>query len=196
MTPAPDVLAHPCPRCPAGIRESCFVARTGRELPKPHTDRVKLAQRVEREARQRADGDATKRIESPRFRKVYAAARLELELRNDWTPLAAEQLESLVLNMEAAEDARGKAKAKPTVDGSMGQPVANPLIAVALRYDAQALANARALKLTPDTRGARAGIPGADNPAPDDDEDKPPADPLDELDELADRRKAKAAKGK
>lgn len=186
-------LGIPCPRCSAGREEACVVESTGRELPNPHIGRVRAAAKRAADAKRRAEGDAEERIATPRFRRVYAAARLELEHRSAFTPLAAEQLETVCLNMEAAEMARAKARSDPLVEGSTGQPVANPLIAVALRYDAQALATARALKLTPDTRGHGApAVPDSskdDTPATDS-----PLDELSRLDEVALKRKAKAAR--
>lgn len=183
-----DPLAIACPHCTAAAGEPCE-RPDGRELAKPHAARRREADRRHAAMRLQAEGDAKHRIEGVRWRRVYAACRLELEARGAWTKLAAEQLESLVLNMEAAELARGKAKVSPTVEGSMGQPVINPAIAVALRYDAQALATARSLKLTPDTRGTSAPADGVGADAPDEPEE--PRDELAELDDLARKRREK-----
>lgn len=190
-----DPFAVPCPQCEAGLHEACFVPRTGRELPRPHSKRVKAAQDVLDAARRRAEGAATERIEGKRWRRLYTAAHVELEQRGDLTRLATEQLETLVRNMRAADECRQLAEATPIVTGSTGQPAANPAGVAALRYDAQALALARSLKLTPDTRGTAAPV---DDGADDADDERPPEerDELAELDDLAARRKAKAAKAK
>jgi len=144
------------------------------------------------EAKRRAEGEAPERITEHRWRRVYVAARLELEQRGAWTRLAAEQLEALVRNMAAADKARELAEVTPTLEGSTGQTIANPMYGVATKLDAQALITARTLKLTPDTRGTSAtAVPddGADV-----DEARPPEelDELAALDELASKRKAKA----
>lgn len=181
----------PCPRCEAGQGEACNKP-DGSELHKPHRDRVKAYGAELERARLRAEGDATHRIDSVRWRRVYSACRLELENRAAWTPLAAEQLESMVLNMQEAERARAQAKAKPTTEGSMGQAVPNPAVQVALRYDAQALATASSLKLTPDKRGTSVEVPDApEDPSPDDGDT--PDDELAVIDFAARRLKAAAA---
>lgn len=186
-----DELAVACPYCPAAAGEPCELP-DGEPRNGPHARRVKAAERAAAEARTRAEAEAPERIAEHRWRRVYVAARLELEQRGAWTRIAAEQLETVVRNMAAADNAREAAERKPTVDGSTGQTVANPLWNVALRLDAQALATARSLKLTPDTRGTSAATPddGADL-----EEDKRPedVDELAKLDELARKRKAKAA---
>jgi hypothetical protein len=198
MTPTREELEAgaariPCPRCPAVTGEPCETPR-GVELERPHADRIK-AYRAELEtARRRAEGDATHRIDHARWRRVYVACRMELEQRAAWTLLAAEQLESMVLNMAQAEVARTKAKASPTVEGSMGQAVANPAVAIALRYDAQALQTAIQLKLTPATRGTSVEVPAGDDVPQDAPEEE--RDELAAIDELARRRKARPAGGK
>lgn len=191
---SPDPFAVPCPQCEAGLRESCYVPRTGRELPRPHARRVKAAQEVLDAARRRADGAATERIEGKRWRRLWTGAHLELEQRGDLTRLALEQLEALVRNMRAADECRKLAEETPVVKGSTGQAVANPMSAQALRYDAQALALAKALKLTPDTRGY-SNAPADDDV--DDDDERPPEelDELAELDDLARKRKANLEAG-
>lgn len=167
----------PCPRCPAGVGESC--QKPNGDDRATHVDRIKAYRAEVDRARRKAEGDATERIEHPRWRRVYIACRLELENRAAWTLLAAEQLESMVLNMAEAELARARSKSEPTTEGSMGQKVPNPAVQIALRYDAQALATARALKLTPDTRGTSVEVPdGGEDPTSD-------ASPEEECDELA-----------
>jgi hypothetical protein len=187
-----DPYSVPCPHCEAGLHERCFRSTTGAELQAPHKPRVKAAEDVARRARERADGDAAQRIEGARWRRLYSACRLELEQRADWTTLAAEQLETLVRLMAAADGARELAEAKPTVEGSTGQLVAHPLGGRAIQYDAQALAIARSLKLTPDTRGTSAPRPG-DEDVPREDAPAEERDELAELDQLARKRKQKAA---
>lgn len=188
MTKAgPDPLRVPCPRCDVSVGEECVTPK-GKPA-KAHADRTKLSATLAERARLQADGDAEHRIEGVRWQRLYSSARLELEQRADWSSLAAEQLESVVLNMQAAEDARRQAKGKPLVPGSQGQKVANPAIAAALRYDAQALATARALRLTPDTRGASAP-PLEDEPTADASDAE--GDELAALDQLALRRREKA----
>jgi hypothetical protein len=195
MTPGQSVdpYAHPCPACPAGAHEHCFVERTGRELPKPHAKRVKAAELAVARQRRRANADAEERLEPGRWRRLYVACRLELEQRGDWTTLAAEQLEALVRNMRLAEEARAAAEGKPFVEGSTGQTVAHPGTQTATRLDAQALAIASALKLTPDKRGTSAPRPGdEDIPADAGEETAAERDELAELDDLARKRKEKA----
>lgn len=194
-----DELAIACPQCDAGEGEPCQMP-DGEDRKAPHARRVKAAERhaaeLERalaEHKRKAEAEAPERIGTLRFRRVYVAARLELEQRAAWTRMAAEQLEMCVRNMEAADKARTDASKRPLVEGSTGQPVTNPLWALAVKLDAQALITARTLKLTPDTRGTSASVQddGADL------DDERPAVELDELavlDELARKRKAKAAK--
>lgn len=190
-----DPFAYPCPACPAGRREACFVEGSGRELSKPHAKRVKHAEAEAAKARRRADGDAAERITGPRWRRLYAACRLELEQRGDWTVLAAEQLEGLVHDLQAAADAREERGGKLTTEGSMGQKVAHPNVATELRLEAQALATARSLKLTPDTRGTSAPRPGdEDVPREDDDGPGEERDELADLDDIARKRRERAAK--
>jgi hypothetical protein len=192
MKAADDELTIGCPYCPAAAGEPCELPSGDARPAGPHVRRVKAAERAVLEAKRRAEGEAPDRIPEHRWRRVYVAARLELEQRGDWTRLAAEQLESLVRNMAQADAARELAETTPTVTGSTGQTVANPMYAIATKLDAQALITARTLKLTPDTRGTSASVPddGADA-----DEDRPPEelDELAKLDELARHRKAKAA---
>lgn len=185
-------LSVPCPRCPAGVDELCETPK-GVELERPHKDRARRAEHVAEQARLRAEGDAEHRITSKRWRRVYAAARLELEQRAAWTKIAAEQLESVCRNMALAEVLRAKAEAKPIVPGSMGQDVVNPAVDKATRLDAQALATARALKLTPDTRGTSAAPTGDPDAGTDEGGGGEVVDELAELDEVARARKAKAA---
>jgi hypothetical protein len=189
-----DPYAYPCPLCEAEVRAFCFRPRDGTELKKPHVKRVKVAEEAAAAARKRADGDAQQRLEEPRWRRLFAAIRLELEGRGDWTTLAAEQVETLVRNMRAADGARQLAEANPVVKGSTGQAVANPMGGRAVQYDAQALAIARALKITPDTRGTSAPRPGDEDVPQEGPEDE--RDELAELDDLARKRAAKAAGGR
>lgn len=195
-TPGPDPLAIPCPKCEAGKDERCYVSRSGRILPRPHRDRIRLAETREKEARRRADGDASHRIEGPRFRRVYANCRLMLEARGDWTDLNAETLEAMVLDMEAAAKARMGARREPLVAGSTTNKVANPLFGVHLRLSASALASARALKLLPETMPAKAPrVAAEDTPPGEDDAPDVEKDPLAVLDDLAaDARRRKAGK--
>lgn len=177
-----------CPRCPAGVGEPC--EKPNGDERAPHADRVKAYRAELERARRKAEGDALERIEHPRWRRVYSACRLELENRAAWTSLAAEQLEGMVRNMIQAELARTRAEGKPTTEGSMGQAVPNPVVQVALRYDAQALQTAIQLKLTPATRGTSVDLPEADeDPSTDGPEHE--RDELAEVDELARRRKEK-----
>lgn len=192
MRPSDDELAIACPACPAAAGEPCELPSGEPRGQGPHVRRVKAAEKSRLEARRRAEGEAPDRIPGHRWRRVFVAARLELEQRGDWTRLAAEQLEALVRNMAQADSARELAETTPTLLGSTGQTVANPMYAIATKLDAQALITARTLKLTPDTRGTSASVQddGADA-----DEERPPEelDELAKLDELARLRKAKAA---
>lgn len=182
-----DERAIDCPHCDAQAGEPC-TRPDGTPAPAPHARRVKAAERNAAEAaaaveaaRRKAEAEAPARIRTKRFQRVYLSGRLELEARAAWTATAREELESMALNMEWAATARAKLTPSTlVVKGSTGQAVPNPLIAVALKFDAQALITARTLKITPDTRGTSA-------PA-DDDADAAAADedrPATELDELA-----------
>lgn len=204
MRPASDdERAIDCPVCAAAAGDPCETP-SGEVRSAPHVRRVKAAERNRQEAaraveeaRKRAEASAPSRIRSKRFQRLYIACRLELEQRGAWTILADEEVESLVLNMELAAAARAKIAGNLVVKGSTGQAVPNPLIATALKFDAQALITARSLKLTPDTRGTSAPTPDeldVDAAAGDDDVDRPEIerDELAKLDELARKRKAKA----
>lgn len=192
MHPSDEELAIGCPACPAAAGEPCELPSGEPRKQGPHVRRVKAAARQLADAKRRAEGEAPDRISEHRWRRVFVAARLELEQRGDWTRLAAEQLEGLVRDLAQADRCRELAETKPTVEGSTGQTVANPMGAMSLKYTAQANITARTLKLTPDTRGTSASVPddGADI-----DEDRPAEerDELANLDDLARKRKAKAA---
>lgn len=193
MTPESTDLSVECPRpsCRAGIGEPCLKP-DGRPAAGPHKARTEAIARDLEERQAHAEEDTPERIKEPRWRRLYAACRLELEARGDWTTLAREQLEVMVRNMSTADACRELAGNNPVVRGSTKQAVANPLFAIQVRLDAEALRVAKALKLTPDSRGASA--PGAADlgDGTGDDADR---DPLDELDELAIRRKANAVLG-
>lgn len=193
MTPAvaDDERAVPCPRCTAGVGEPCQTP-SGEPARGPHAKRVRAAERAAEAARRRAAlEEPDDRIPEHRWMRVYRAGRAELEQRGAWTRLAAEELEALVRNMAQADKARSAAEMQPTLEGSTGQTVANPLYAIAVKLDAQALITARTLKLTPDTRGTTA--------TPDDEADADPdvapaeVDDLAELDDLARHKARKAA---
>lgn len=193
--PSDDELAVACPRCPAAAGEVCLTP-AGAEAKGPHKDRVRAAERQAGQASRRAHAELPdERIAEPRWQRLYLASRGELEQRGAWTRLAREQVETMVRNMALADNCRAAVETRSTVEGSTGQVVANPLAALQLKLDAQALATARALKLTPDTRGTSATVApddGADDAAG---EDQAPedVDELAPLDELARHRKAKAA---
>lgn len=196
MTPGNQVdpLAAACPHCEAAPGEVCLKP-DGEDAPRPHARRVKAAERDAIEARKRAENSAPDRIEGDRWRRLFVACRLELEQRGQWTKLAAEQLEVLVRSMSQAETAREACERAPVVQGSTGQPVPNGLWSTMRTLDAQALAIARALKLTPDTRGTSAGNVDPDElPAGAGGDDAQDQDDLAALDQLAAKRKAKAAK--
>lgn len=191
--PKVDPLGPPCPRCKADPGEPCLKPN-GDDAAKPHAARVTAAEAQAAKARQEAKEVPT-RIEGARWRRLYRASRMELEQRGDWTALAAEQLESLVLNLEEAAACRAEVKKARTVKGSTGQPVPNPLGSAAGRCDAVALSLAKALKLTPDTRGTSA--PAGDVPVGDDDDEPEGAgvqDDFADLDEVARARQRRNAK--
>jgi len=186
-----EPLTVHCPRCEAAPGEPCLKP-DGRAAQGPHKARQDLAVAEAQRMRQRAEADAPAVLESPRWRRLYVAGRLELEQRGDWTTLAREQLEVLVRAMAKAEELRTVAENAPLTRGSTGQQVENPLWRTAERLDARALAIAKSLKLTADTRSwvappDDAGIPGGP--------EGEAGDELDELDELAVKRKAKAKAG-
>jgi hypothetical protein len=179
MTPAvaDDERLVPCPRCTAGVGEPCQTP-AGVDAKGPHAKRVKAAERERERQRQRAAQELPdERIGEHRWRRVYLSCRGELEQRGAWTRLAAEQVEAMVRNMAQADKCRAAAEAHPTVPGSTGNTVANPLGKVAIGLDAQALMTARELKLTPNTRGTSATV--------EDDADADPDTPPEEVDELA-----------
>lgn len=199
--PSDDERAVACPQCDVAPGEPCELPNGEPRPSGPHARRVKAAERNAREvtraleeARKRAEAETPSRIRTKRFRRLWAACRVELEQRGDWTVLAREEVESLVLNMELAADCRAAIKSPSDllVKGSTGQAVPNPMLATALKLDGQALITARELKLTPNTRGTSATTP--DDGAIDDAEDRPAVelDELAELDQLAARRKAKS----
>lgn len=196
MTPGNQVdpLAAACPHCEAAPGEVCLKP-DGEDAPRPHARRARAAERDAIEARKRAENSAPDRIEGDRWRRLYVACRLELEQRGQWTKLAAEQLEVLARTMSQADTAREACEREPVVKGSTGQPVPNGLWSTMRTLDAQALAIARALKLTPDTRGTSAGNVDDELPAGVGADDEPAErDDLAVLDQLAEKRKAKAAK--
>lgn len=174
MSAEPTSVA--CPRCDVGIGEQC--ERPDGTPAKPHADRVK---RAAHEARQRAAADVPEAIVEDRWKRLYRACRLELEQRGDWGKLAAEQLLAMTLNMRHADEARDTASHGAVVTGSTGQKAAHPLWRVAATLDDKALAQAKALKLTPDTRGT--SVPEGANEAADsgNDEDADEFGPLDEV---------------
>lgn len=194
---APDPLGVPCPHCPADVGERC-VKPSGDEVDKPHSRRVKAAAIEADKAQRRAEAGIPKSITEPRWRRLFVACRLELETAGGWTQLAAEQLEAMVLMMEEAAACRLAVRDARTVTGSTGQPVANPLGAAGGRAAGEALALAKALKLTPDTRGTRGStgdvVTDGDQPGPSG-EAQPGADEFAELDDLAARRRLKAGDG-
>ena len=59
----------------------------------------------------------------------------------------ARMLERMVLNLMAADAALATALKEPTVPGSKGQPVENPMFQVAARCDTQARNTAKELRL-------------------------------------------------
>lgn len=119
-------------------------------------------------------------------RAMWRDAVADLQARGVWSPkMCPALLERLVLNRLAAANALVAATAEPVVTGSTGQPTAHPMFAVAARCDQVAMALARQLTLTPQTRIDLA-----------DDEDTP--DGLEALDapaqdELAPRRNRRAS---
>lgn len=195
--PAADPGSVPCPHCPAGVGEPCLKP-DGSETDKPHARRLKAAAVHADAAHRRAEAGVPKSIDVERWRRVYVACRLELENAGGWTQLAAEQLEAMVLQMEEAAACRKAVKADRTVTGSTGQPVANPIGAAGGRAAGEALAIAKALKLTPDTRGTRGSTgdvvtdgdpPGASG------QSSPGADDFADLDELAAKRRQRTGGG-
>lgn len=193
----PDPGAVPCPHCTAGVGEPCQTPQ-GDDASKPHARRVKAAAEHADAAHRRAEAGIPKTIVEGRWRRLYVACRLELETAGGWTQLAAEQLEAMVLQMEEAAACREAVRGDRVVKGSTGQAVANPLGAAGGRAAGEALALAKALKLTPDTRGTRGStgdvVTDGDQPGPSG-ETPPGADDLAELDDLAARRRLKAAGG-
>lgn len=197
MSPPADPLAVPCPHCPAAISEAC-VNPKGDELERPHAKRIRAAELQADAQRRRAEAGVPKSITAERWRRVYVACRMELENAGGWTQLAAEQLEAMVLQMEEAAECREAVRGSRTVTGSTGQTVANPLGAAGGRAAGEALALAKALKLTPDTRGTRGStgdvVTDGDTPGASG-ESSPGADDFGELDELAAARRRKAGAG-
>lgn len=159
-----------CPHCQAEPTEPCFKPN-GQPVGKPHKRREELARKLN--AQHEKALAAPDRVIGERWRRVYVRCRVELEGRDDWTTLAAEQLEAMVKALAMADTCADQAARDPLVKGSQDQEVANPLHSIALRYSDKALSLAKALKLTPDTRGARAAIP------------EDPATPAEDEDELA-----------
>lgn len=198
MSAPADPSGVTCPHCHADPGDPCLKP-DGEDAPAPHARRVKEAQREAAAAARRAQSDVPATVDAAGadWRRVYVACRSELELKGQWTKLGAKQLTAMVLNMAQADACRVATDAEPMVDGSQGQKVPNGLWATQTRLDSQALAIARALKLTPDTRGTSA-TGGADG----DEDDRPPADTgeaedrdaLAQLDELAERRKKPGAR--
>lgn len=195
--PAAEPGSVPCPHCPAGVGEPCLKP-DGSEAGKPHARRLKAAEVHADAAHRRAEAGIPKSIDVARWRRVYVACRLELEAAGGWTQLAAEQLEAMVLMLEEAAACRKAVKAERTVEGSTGQQVANPLGAAGGRAAGEALALAKALKLTPDTRGTRGStgdvVTDGDQPGPSG-ESSPGADDFADLDEVAAKRRQRVGGG-
>jgi hypothetical protein len=198
MSAPADPLGVECPRCGTDPGEPCLTPR-GEDATRPHKARQEHADKVAAAAIARAEGDAVHRIENVRMRRIYVACRLELEQRGAWTKLAAAELEDLVHKLELGETSRDAAASEPFVAGSMGQLVPHPGHALAVRYGDAALKLAKALKVTPDTRGTSAPVPEDDTvEARAGEADSPDAaaeerDELSAIDELALARKRKAS---
>jgi hypothetical protein len=197
VTAPADPLGVECSRCGTDPGEPCLTPK-GENAVRPHKARQEHAEKVAAQAIARAEGDAEHRLEDPRMRRIYVGCRLELEHRGAWTKLAAAELEDLVEKLALAEKMRKDAAAEPFVAGSMGQLVPHPGHALAVRYGDAALKLAKALKVTPDTRGTSAPVPDDTVVEGKAAEAEPDAaaeerDELSKIDDLARYRKAKAA---
>jgi hypothetical protein len=164
-------LEHSCPKCkaPAGI--GC-ASPSGRQV-QPHKPRLALVDQLT------LDTGPPAVLKTPSGRTLHRSIVTTLQERGDLTPLALALAKRIVRNVEEADNARETAADSPTVIGSTGQEVPHPMWAVCARLEERALADARALMLTADSRVA-APAGGASRGAV--------GDELDDLDELARRR--------
>ena len=99
-------------------------------------------------------------------RKIFSDVQAYLEEFDLWRPIYGALVERYVRNLVRSRTLREQAERNPTVDGSMGQTVANPLFAVARNAELDAHKFAESLMLTPEAlkkhlRGA-AGDDGDD----------------------------------
>lgn len=187
---APDrPLDVPCPHCDAEVGDPCI--KPNHEEADPHARRVKASDKARQERASGLSAPASVAETGKEWARLYRASRLELEQRGDWTPLAQKQLEAMVLNMAHAETLRETAAHSAVVRGSTGQASANPLWRVAIALENTALGQAKALKLTPDTRGTAA--PGTEGLGADDDEDED-GDDFAALDRVAEQRRKRTAR--
>jgi phage terminase small subunit len=86
----------------------------------------------------------------PVGKRLWLEVRSYLEDFDLWRPVYADLLERYVRNLVRSRWARGIAEANPTVEGSTGQMVANPLFQVARNAELDAHKYAEALLITPE----------------------------------------------
>lgn len=86
---------------------------------------------------------------TPAGRRIWNDVEEYLEELGLWRPVYSALLERYVRNLVRSRWARGIAEAKPTVEGSQGQEVANPLFAVARNAELDAHKYCESLLLTP-----------------------------------------------
>ncbi len=90
-----------------------------------------------------------------RWRAVWRAAQREIEARGAWGPHLAPLLDEYVRALEAAERLFKAAEANPThTSERTGRPFVNPAFAAADAESRRALAFARHLRLTAQTKPA------------------------------------------
>lgn len=189
MSRPPAPLDVACPHCDAAVGDDCV--KPNHEETDPHARRVKASEKAKRDREQGAAAPAAVADAGKEWATLYRACRLELEQRGDWTKLADKQLSAMVLNLARAETVGEAASMTAVVTGSTGQQAAHPLWRVGISLENTALAQAKALKLTPDTRGTSA-VPDDSDLGADDSEDEDGG--FGALDRVAEQRQKRDAR--